>query len=65
MWPNSVAKGIERHCIVYGCANRSNKPECSKLSWHSLPINNLLRTWLLKMKRKDPPVPSTLVLNDF
>ena len=47
-----------RHCIAYGCVNRSNKPECSKLSWHSLPINNakLLRTWLLKMKRKDPPV---------
>lgn len=47
-----------RHCIAYGCVNRSNKPECSKLSWHSLPINNakLLRTWLLRMKRKDPPV---------
>ena len=47
-----------RHCIAYGCVNRSNKPEYSKLSWHSLPINNakLLRTWLLKMKRKDPPV---------
>ena len=47
-----------RHCIAYGCVNRSNKPECSKLSWYSLPINNakLLRTWLLKMKRKDPPV---------
>ena len=44
--------------IAYGCVNRNNKPECSKLSWHSLPINNakLLRTWLLKMKRKDPPV---------
>ena len=47
-----------RHCIAYGCVNRSNKPECSKLSWHSLPINNakLRRAWLLKMKRKDPPV---------
>ena len=44
--------------LSYGCVNRSNKPECSKLSWHSLPINNamLLRTWLLRIKRKDPPV---------
>jgi len=51
-------KSIVRHCIAYGCVDRSNKPECSKLSWHSLPINNakLLRTWLLKMKREDPPV---------
>ena len=47
-----------RHCIAYGCVNRSNNPECSKLTWPSLPINNakLLRTWLLKIKRKDPPV---------
>ena len=56
--PDFVVKIMVRHCIAYGCVNRSNKPECSKLSWHSLPINNakLLRTWLLKMKRKDPPV---------
>ena len=48
-----------RHCIAYGCVHRGNKPECSKLSWHSFPTDNaikLLRTWLLKMKRKDPPV---------
>ena len=47
-----------RYCITYACVNRSNKPECLKLSWHSLPMNNakLLRTWLRKMKRKDPPV---------
>ena len=46
-----------RHCISYGYVNRSNKPECSKLSWYSLPVNNAkLRTWLLKIKRKDPPV---------
>ena len=58
IWPDSVAKSMVRHCIAYGCVNRSNKPECSKLSWHSLPINNakLLRTWLLKIKIKDPPV---------
>ena len=47
-----------RHCVGYGCVNRSNKPECSKLSWYSLPINNakLLRTLLRKMNTKDPPV---------
>ncbi|KAK2549204.1 hypothetical protein P5673_030426, partial [Acropora cervicornis] len=44
--------------FTYGCVNRSNNPECLKLSWHSLPIHNakLLRTWLRKMKINDPPV---------
>ena len=47
-----------RHCIAYRFVNRINKPESSKLPWHSLPINNalLLRAWLLRMKSKDPPV---------
>jgi len=51
-------KSMVRYCIADGCVDRSDKAECSKLSWHSLPINNakLLLTWLLKMKRKDPPV---------
>ena len=57
LWPDSVVKSMVRHFIAYGCVNRSNKPECWR-SWLSLPINNvkLLRTCLLKMKRKDPPV---------
>ena len=61
IWPDSVVKGMVRHRVAYGCVNRSNKPKCSKLSWHSLPINNakLLRTWLRKM-RKDPPVSNIL-----
>lgn len=55
---NSVVKIMVGHCNAYGCVNRSNKAECSKLSWHSLPMNNAkhLRTWLLRIKRKDPPV---------
>ncbi|XP_068749492.1 uncharacterized protein [Montipora capricornis] len=48
---------MARHCIAYGCVNRSNNPRCAKLSWHSLPIKNrkLLQAWLAKMKRKNPP----------
>ena len=57
IWPDSVVRSTVRYCISYGCVNRSNKPECSKLSLHSLPLNNakLLQTWLLKMNRKDLP----------
>ena len=49
---------MARHCIAYGCVNRSNNPRCAKLSWHSLLIKNrkLLQAWLGKMKRKNPPV---------
>ena len=46
------------HSLTDAWRHKHNKPECSKLLWHSLIINNakLLRTWLRKMKRKDPPV---------
>ena len=65
--PDSVMKNMVRRCIAYGCVNRSNKPESSKLLWHSLPINNakFLRTWLRKMKRKDPPVSKHSYLCQF
>ena len=47
IWPDSVVKSLVRHYITYGCVTRSNKPEYSNLSWHSLPIKtnnaNLLR----------------------
>lgn len=49
---------MTRHCIAYGCFNSINKPGCAGLSWHSLPMKDktLLRTWLIKIKRKNTPV---------
>ncbi|PFX28551.1 Structural maintenance of chromosomes protein 1A [Stylophora pistillata] len=46
-----------RHCIAFGCNNRSDKPHCKHLSWHSLPLNNkkLLGTWLVKIKWENMP----------
>ena len=47
-----------RHCIAYGCKSRSTKEESKELSWHFLPSSNkeLLRTWLIKIKRTNTPV---------
>ncbi|XP_074635837.1 uncharacterized protein LOC141894173 [Acropora palmata] len=47
-----------RHCIAYGCKSRSTKEESKELSWHLLPLSNkeLLRTWLIKIKRTNTPV---------
>lgn len=47
-----------RHCIAFGCTNRSNKVTCKHLSWHSLPLNNkeLLKAWLAKIKRENTPL---------
>ena len=47
-----------RHCVAFGCLNRSDKPTCKKLSWHSLPLNNkeLLKTWLVKIRRENTAV---------
>lgn len=47
-----------KHCIAFGCTNRSSKEECSGLSWHILPLSNkeLLETWLVKIHRVNTPV---------
>ena len=47
-----------KHCIALGCQNRSSKPECKDLSWHSLPLSNknLLAQWLVKLRRENTPV---------
>ena len=47
-----------RHCIAYECKSRSTKEESNELSWHLLPLSNkeLLRTWLIKIKRTNTPV---------
>ena len=40
-------KSMVKHCIAFGCSNRSSKPECRELSWHLLPLSNkkLLTQW--------------------
>ena len=47
-----------KHCIAFGCSNRSTKPECRELSWHLLPLSNkkLLSQWLIKLRRANTPV---------
>ena len=47
-----------RHCIAYGCKSRSTNENSKELSWHLLPLSNkeLLRTWLIKIKRTNTPV---------
>ena len=43
-------------CIVHGCKNRSNKEECKKIKFYTLPFRNerLLQTWLsLICKRRN------------
>ena len=47
-----------RHCIAFGCQNRSSKAECKELSWHLLPLSNknLLAQWLVKLRRENTPV---------
>ena len=47
-----------KHCIAFGCQNRSSKAECKDLSWHSLPLSNknLLAQWLVKLRRENTPV---------
>ena len=47
-----------RHCIAFGCQNRSSKAECKDLSWHFLSLSNknLLAQWLVKLRRENTPV---------
>lgn len=47
-----------KHCIAFGCNNRSSKAECRELSWHLLPLSNkkLLTKWLVKLRRANTPV---------
>lgn len=47
-----------KHCIAFGCTNRSSKHECKELSWHSLPLldKRLLAEWLVKIRRENCPV---------
>ena len=47
-----------KHCIAFGCVNRSNKPQCKGLSWHSLPLNDSkrLKEWLVNIRRTNTPV---------
>ena len=42
---------------LYRCVNRSDRPECARISWHSLPINyrKRLRTLLVNVKRTKAP----------
>ena len=53
-----------RHCIAYGCKSRSTKEEWKELSRHLLPLSNkeLLRTWLIKIKRTSTPVGKNFYL---
>lgn len=53
-----------KHCIAFGCTNRSAKDDCKGLSWHSLPLSNkkLLDQWLIKIKRVNTPVNKNSVL---
>ena len=39
-------------CVVPGCKNRSYKPDCTGLTFHSFPKDNpeLLSEWLIKMR---------------
>ena len=52
------SRTMVRHCVAFGCTNRSDKPACKGLSWHSLPLNNkeLLKTWLVKIRRENTPL---------
>ena len=45
------------HCIAPGCTNHFYKKQ-EKVHYHRLPVANkeLLRKWLQKMKRANPPV---------
>ena len=45
-------------CIAYECKSRSTKEESKELSWHLFPLSDkeLLRTWLIKIKRTNTPV---------
>ena len=54
--PNTK-KGGGVHCIAPGCTNYFYK-EGDKQHFHRLPLKNkaLLKNWLQKIKRKDPPV---------
>ena len=47
-----------RHCIAFGCQNRSSKAERKDLTWHLLPLSNknLLAQWLVKLRRENTPV---------
>lgn len=47
-----------KHCIAFGCHNRSSKAECKDLSWHLLPLSNknFLAQWLVKLRRKNTPI---------
>ena len=47
-----------KHCIAYGCTNRSSKRACKSLSWHLLPSKNKKRLaeWLVKIRRENTPV---------
>ena len=46
-----------KHCIAFGCQNRSSKAECKDLSWHSpLSNKNLLAQWPVKLCRENTPV---------
>ena len=53
--PNTK-KGGGVHCIAPGCTNYFYKG--GKQHFHRLPLKNkaLLKSWLQKIKRKDPPV---------
>ncbi len=68
-WPSTMATGPEfcevkskqnrsgMHCIAPGCTNHFYKKQ-EKVHYHRLPVANkeLLRKWLQKMKRANPPV---------
>ena len=47
-----------KHCIAFGFQNRSSKPKCKNLSWHSLPLRRktLLAQWLVKLRRENTPI---------
>ena len=49
---------IVKHCLAYGCTNRSSKRACKSLSWHLLPSKNKKRhaEWLVKIRRENTPV---------
>ena len=47
-----------KHCVAFGCSNRSGKADCKDLSWHSLPLGNkkLLAEWLVKIRCENTPI---------
>ena len=51
-------------CAVVGCSNRTPRDSQKGISFHRLPLKNkqLLKEWLVRIKRENLPKPSLCVV---